>query len=104
MSLATCELWDTSLLELPKSPSPTLDGGAGLKETCFCDAPLDPLYFTADCLPLSDQPTVPELSDRHSVNPFKSANANLVLKYEVSFLHISKRLKQPIKDCLRHFR
>ena len=27
-------------------------GGAGLKETFFCDVPLDPMYFTADCLPL----------------------------------------------------
>lgn len=68
-----------------------------LKETFFCDAPLDPMYFLlTDCL-FQASPTVPELSARDSANPFRSANANLDLKWGISFLHVSKQLKQPIK-------
>lgn len=41
---------------------------------------------------------VPDLSARHSANPFKSANSNLLWRREVSCLHVGQGLKHPTKD------
>ena len=52
---------DTRSQDCPNLPPPPwmVDGDAGPKETFFCDAPLAPMYFTADCLPLPGEPSSP---------------------------------------------
>lgn len=70
------------------------------RKFAFVMSPLDLMYFTA-CA--SSRPAQQPLSSQ-TFCPFESAKASLVLRRKVSFLHESKRLKQPIKDCLKHFR
>ena len=77
--------------------------GLALKKLSFVMCHWIPCISLLTVYLFQASPAVPELLARHSANPFRSANTNLDLKWEASFLHVSKWLKQPIEDCLKHF-
>ena len=69
---------DTLSQDYPYLPLPWMvDGGAGLKETFFCDAPLDLMYFTAQLCPTLCSPMNYSLpgSSVHGIFPGKNTGA-----------------------------
>ena len=72
-----------------------VDGGAGLKETFFCDAPLDPMYFIAQLCPALCDPMDYSLpgSCAHGIFQAKILEWGAIA---FSFIALAESISQPL--------
>lgn len=104
VSLTSFRPWIQSSPRLPESPSPTLAGDAGLKEACFCDAPLIPMYFMANHSSLLGQLSSLWALGQTLCQPLQKCQHQSCFEVGSKCSSCRQMAKTSQKDCLKHFR